>query len=416
VSPAWWGATGDGSTDDTTALQAAITAASAGHVIIPIGTHLISTKLSVQSYTRISGHGYGSVIKKAANIDMFQLGVRTEIDNLRIDGAGASYTGRGILMTTGGGTDGRRNIHDCWIFDTESYCIEFTESGAAFQSIVAHNQMDTYNYETYAVKLPDTDANGPCTLIGNFTNGPGVNIGGAAGCNMIGNTFGQGPFSVLGPWTVPPITMNDDCFKVLAVGNTFETTQSVTLKGSRSTYTGNVFNGGYTIGADSTFIHVAGATGTAAVTAYDTDNSASVTNEIYSLEHTYTPTWTGSSSNPAIGDGTITGAWQRNGLTVTVRIYVLMGSTTTYGTGTWRWSLPTGVPTPSGVLAPSFVCGTALMTDSGGGVTYGGMAFYNGTAFEVYDAVGGGGPVTNLAPFTWASGDSMHITMTYLLQ
>jgi transcription elongation factor len=56
----------------------------------------------------------------------------------------------------------------------------------------------------------------------------------------------------------------------------------------------------------------------------------------------YTPAWTSSGTAPALGNGTIVGASRTLG-PKTVHFYILltMGSTTTYGTGTYRLSLPT---------------------------------------------------------------------------
>lgn len=54
----------------------------------------------------------------------------------------------------------------------------------------------------------------------------------------------------------------------------------------------------------------------------------------------FTPTWTASSVNPAIGNGTISGKYQKFGKTVVARYTVTYGSTTTYGTGSYRLSYP----------------------------------------------------------------------------
>jgi hypothetical protein len=54
----------------------------------------------------------------------------------------------------------------------------------------------------------------------------------------------------------------------------------------------------------------------------------------------YTPTWTADSGTPAIGNGTISGYWQRYGNLCAVRFYLQIGSTTTKATGGWYFSLP----------------------------------------------------------------------------
>lgn len=54
----------------------------------------------------------------------------------------------------------------------------------------------------------------------------------------------------------------------------------------------------------------------------------------------YSPAWTATTTDPTIGNGSITGAYQELGQTVNVRIKVTVGSTTTAGSGVYRLSLP----------------------------------------------------------------------------
>lgn len=54
----------------------------------------------------------------------------------------------------------------------------------------------------------------------------------------------------------------------------------------------------------------------------------------------YTPTWTGATTNPVIGNGTLTGRYMKWGRSCRVRWDILMGSTTTYGSGGWSLGLP----------------------------------------------------------------------------
>jgi hypothetical protein len=54
----------------------------------------------------------------------------------------------------------------------------------------------------------------------------------------------------------------------------------------------------------------------------------------------YTPSWTASVTNPAIGNGTILGGYFRIGNWVTFYAQIQAGSTTTFGSGQYRVSLP----------------------------------------------------------------------------
>ena len=61
----------------------------------------------------------------------------------------------------------------------------------------------------------------------------------------------------------------------------------------------------------------------------------------------YNPVWTGATTNPVIGNGTIVGAYRQIGKVVFFRVSITFGSTTTYGTGAYSISLP--VPAVGGV-------------------------------------------------------------------
>lgn len=68
----------------------------------------------------------------------------------------------------------------------------------------------------------------------------------------------------------------------------------------------------------------------------------------------YTPVWTGSVTNPTIGsNGSITGAYCQIGKTVFLRFAITFGSNTTYGSGYWRISVPSGVTIAGGGLIGS---------------------------------------------------------------
>jgi hypothetical protein len=55
---------------------------------------------------------------------------------------------------------------------------------------------------------------------------------------------------------------------------------------------------------------------------------------------TYTPVWTGSTSNPSLGNGSIEGYYSQTGKQVMVSIELTHGSTTKRGTGATMFSLP----------------------------------------------------------------------------
>lgn len=82
----------------------------------------------------------------------------------------------------------------------------------------------------------------------------------------------------------------------------------------------------------------------------------------------YTPTWTASTTNPTIGNGTLSGFWTRNGDRLIGQIRVAIGSTSTAGSGTYRFALPTGMTIDSAKISLS--TGSTISNTIGDGHLY----------------------------------------------
>ena len=121
----------------------------------------------------------------------------------------------------------------------------------------------------------------------------------------------------------------------------------------------------------------------------------------------YTPTWTGSSTNPAIGNGTITGRYMRRGKTVTATINIAAGSTTTYGSGFWSFTLPFTADT---TVSP---IGVAQILDSSTGTIYTGNVIHVTSTTMVVYSHNTTAPVGAAVPMTWAVSDTLRLTLTY---
>lgn len=63
-------------------------------------------------------------------------------------------------------------------------------------------------------------------------------------------------------------------------------------------------------------------------------------NSMFAAWTTFTPTWTASTTNPTIGNGTLSGRYMKIGRTVICEINTIAGSTTTFGSGNYNWLLP----------------------------------------------------------------------------
>jgi hypothetical protein len=63
-------------------------------------------------------------------------------------------------------------------------------------------------------------------------------------------------------------------------------------------------------------------------------------NEILAAWTSFTPAWASSGTQPAIGNGSIVGRYMKVGRTCTFAFILTAGSTTTFGTGGYTWTLP----------------------------------------------------------------------------
>lgn len=124
--------------------------------------------------------------------------------------------------------------------------------------------------------------------------------------------------------------------------------------------------------------------------------------------NTWTPTWTGSGGNPSLGNGTLTGVYERTGKIVDVWIKLVMGSTTTYGTGTWYFDLP--------VAATTDAIGEMYILDSGT-TNYNGVVRVTASTdlitMNVHNNASNVGPTV---PHTWATGDEIWCHARYRAQ
>jgi hypothetical protein len=105
VSVKDFGAVGDGVTDDTAAIQAALTAASGGTVYFPSGTYYITSGLTLTNATKFAGENYHwpgsghSIIRGADNITFFDLSA--EVQGVIFDGIGFEGTGCTVVNAVG---------------------------------------------------------------------------------------------------------------------------------------------------------------------------------------------------------------------------------------------------------------------------------------------------------------------------
>lgn len=185
---------------------------------------------------------------------------------------------------------------------------------------------------------------------------------------------------------------------------------NVTIGLSNSTWASNQFSDITLTLSGGTSGHALDASNIFSNSATITDSSSAsyVVDSRVNTPLTYTPTWTGASADPVIGNGTLTGRYFRVGRQVSVCITVVMGTTTTFGTGAWYFALPY-IPTTS----VNWI-GSVTVLDNG-------TTFYTGVARTLTDGTARmqlyGNSVTaafdSARPITWATGDEIHLSLIY---
>jgi hypothetical protein len=126
---------------------------------------------------------------------------------------------------------------------------------------------------------------------------------------------------------------------------------------------------------------------------------------------TYTPSWTASSVNPAIGNGTITGRYiSLGGKAILFAVNITAGSTTTFGTGTYSVSLPLSANNTFAGLVNVFAVDVSTSTIYNG---VGAISTTTTVGLFTTDASAASGYSPTVPIATPATGDVWHIFGVY---
>lgn len=393
-----YGADNTGVSDSTSAIQDAI---DTGHdVTFPAGSYLAAGLTQSLDSQRFAAIGNVRIIKNANGAIFTSTGDEVELNGIgfRGDASSPTFTGDGVVMSgdnvriincgvrwisgvplkcTGSAVqiDGTCDIYQTTDGTSGGYDIVIGVSGTA--TLYHRIKGIRTSQATGGIKYIDTgSATTEASQFGKLTVEAGTSPSGVNGGNFTGNRI---------------------------LGN-------VSLGLSSATFAGN------TIGA-VTITLVSGTSGhsiddsntlASGATITDSSTNSNVVDLRAVVPTTFTPTWTGASSNPAIGDGTLTGYYLKRGREVWASVRVVMGSTTTYGTGQWYFALPA---IPSTGVAQQ---GSARALDAGTNIRIGVCeTLTDGTAraqvmFDSDTAAADSGK-----PFTWASGDELRFTIRY---
>lgn len=126
---------------------------------------------------------------------------------------------------------------------------------------------------------------------------------------------------------------------------------------------------------------------------------------------TYVPAWTSSGAAPDLGNSTVVGRYTRIGNTIIGRLSIVFGNTATFGTGSYRFSLPVASDAVPNAVTE---IGGCLVYDAGGS-----PAYYVGRARQVSTTTvelilsDGGGIVGQTTPMTFVATDQIGIDFCY---
>jgi len=130
----------------------------------------------------------------------------------------------------------------------------------------------------------------------------------------------------------------------------------------------------------------------------------------------YTPVWTAATTNPSLGNGSLTGTYKQRGKIVDVRINLTTGSTTTYGSGTYRITLPVSAKNSevNTIIGNGYVVDAStgfyfhIVGDTGDSLTQVVFRSFVSIADNAYL-----GTVTSLGPMTFNTSDRILFVGSY---
>jgi hypothetical protein len=390
-------AAGNGITDDRAAFVAA--AAASPTILVPYTAsgYLFGSAWSIPANTRIVGIGpRKSRLLHGFNGNFLTMGDGVIFENIWIAGQGATYTGKGLLFT---GTDGRQKLLHCQVTDFADYCLDF-ETGAGSQSLF----LDLETWQTDGTTAGKVAVNISATqqLSAKPRKFIGIESGGKKFINLGGsnNTFIAESF-------IAGVYYHAESRGVQITASRIANETTMDLRGHGNTITGCDIAPRITIASGSTHIAIQGNSHNLTNAVTDSSGNPHL-NLIDFKTTTYTATLTSANGNASLGNGTLNAWWSRAGTVVTMTVNLTVGSTTTFGTGAVRIS----VPQTSSV---SVQTGAAIATDSDTTNTYLMGAVLSATIDYVTFRAHAGTTVSATVPFTWAVGDTLRMTMSYLL-
>jgi hypothetical protein len=402
-----FGAVGDGVTDDTAAIQAALN--KEGKVYVPLGTYRITSQLVVGSDCKelYGANRYTAVFVKEFNDDLILIDTDGfHLHNIGIDGQGSTYTGGGVVPRGYNIT-----IENCRITDTADSAVKvapcITSGALAATYLTVSNCFLAPTSGIYAIRSTGIDVS-TCPTVRTFDRiSGGSYLVDFSGMNYVtlSNSLGT------------HIKFDTDCSKAQIVNNRFtNAAESITVYGQSHLIENNNFGfgAGYTITIDST----------AAAVHFGDSNNVSVDGSLsYGVEHnvavggimknrlstnlaTYAGEWLSDGTQPTVGNGVFNMYYKLENSLCYMTLFLSIGSTTSVGSGVYSFKLPFEARVSS--------FSSALITSSAG-VHNVGVARVDGGSNVVYIYIQGASTAFNSTSVALGTGAVVSFALDYLV-
>lgn len=406
-----------GGADETLAnnspsINALLTTFAGSRIVGPDGVFNIGALITVPANTILAGAGRGFFLKKNFSGDMVNLGKYGQLERIKFDGSRATRSGAGVIINTGANSvtpadQGHQVIRDCQFVDMADYPIKYTAANLGWMSKVINCQFANYS-STAAILWPDEPASGGNRyIISCYSNSRLVNVNGADNGYITDCVIGGAGAIDEGVY-FPPSTVNR-AKKVHVIGNRFGIAAgTINLRGTDLIFKDNSVAG--------SIVLLSNASGDGCVnsdianrvlTGSFTDLSAAI-NYVDMSSKPFTPAWDTTGSTPSFGNADVRCSYTRKDNIVKAMFFIVFGSTTNFGSGTWLFSLP--VNRVTGVNTDYNGCGIGRNAS----LSVRTLA-QSGLPNTIQANISDGTLVTNTVPGAWAAGDILMMQIEYAI-